>query len=88
MTIVSLDRAPPVVVALRTRRRSWFARVIDAVYESRMRSAQAVIARYRGVMPIATKRTMEPPLRLVALGAARETVANDARAIVARTQRR
>ena len=88
MTILSFNRAPPVVAAPRTRRRSWFARVIDAVYESRMRSAQAVIARYRGVMPIATKRTMEPPLRLVALGAARETVADDARAIVARTQRR
>ena len=88
MTILRLDRAPPVVVALRTRRRSWFARVIDAVYESRMRSAQAVIDRYRGFMPIATKRTMEPLLRLDAVSAARENVANDARAIVARRQRR
>ena len=51
MTTISLDRTPS-VVAPRTRRPGWFARFMAAMQESRMRSAQAVIARYRGFMPV------------------------------------
>jgi len=58
MTVFSLDRAPS-VVAPRARRPGWFARFIAAVQDSRMRSAQAVIARYRGFMPV--ERPGDPP---------------------------
>jgi hypothetical protein len=51
MTTFSLDHMPS-AVAPRARRRGWFARFIAAVQESRMRSAQAVIARHRGFMPV------------------------------------
>ena len=67
MTTFSLDRAPP-EVAPRTRGPSWFARIIAAVQESRMRSAQAVIARYRGFMPIPTERWGDDTPRRVARG--------------------
>jgi hypothetical protein len=60
MTTFSLDRAPP-AAARRARRPSWFARFIAAVHESRMRSAQAVIARYRGFMPIEPERSGDDP---------------------------
>jgi hypothetical protein len=68
MTTFSLDRTPS-ALAPRARRPGWFARFIAAVQESRMRSAQAVIARYRGFMPVdrsgaaPTARNADPPPR-------------------------
>jgi hypothetical protein len=37
--------------ARRAQRRGWFARVMDALHESRMRSAQDVIARHSHLLP-------------------------------------
>jgi hypothetical protein len=55
MTTLSLDRTPavhrPSAVARRARRRSWFARFLAALYESRMRAARIEIARHRHLLP-------------------------------------
>src|SRR5215471_16245312 len=48
MSTLSLS---PSAVARRSRRRSWFARAMAALQESRMRSARETMARYRHLLP-------------------------------------
>jgi hypothetical protein len=49
MSTLSLHLSPSAVA--RRSRRSWFARFIAALQESRMRSARAEIARHRHLLP-------------------------------------
>lgn len=55
MSALSLHLSPSGVarrsVARRARRRSWFARFMAAVHESRMRTAREVIAQHRHLLP-------------------------------------
>jgi len=48
MSTLSLS---PSAVARRSRRRSWFARAMAALQDSRMRSARETVARYRHLLP-------------------------------------
>jgi hypothetical protein len=50
MTTLGLELSPS-TVARRSRRTSWLARVLAAVQASRMRTAQAEIARHRHLLP-------------------------------------
>jgi hypothetical protein len=50
MSTLSLHLSPS-GVARRSRRRSWFARFIEALQEARMRSACETIARHRHLLP-------------------------------------
>ena len=49
MSTLSLHLSPSAVA--RRSRRSWFARFIAALHDSRMRSARAEIARHRHLLP-------------------------------------
>jgi hypothetical protein len=50
MASLALEFSPS-AVARRSRRRSWFAALVAAVQDSRMRSARAEIARHRHLLP-------------------------------------
>ena len=50
MATLGLDLSPS-ALARRSRRHSWWARFMAAVYESRMRSARAELARHRHLLP-------------------------------------
>ena len=50
MSALSLDLSPS-TVARRSRRRGLFARLLAALQQSRLRSAQEVIARHRHLLP-------------------------------------
>ena len=50
MSALSLELSPS-AIARRSRRRSWLARFVALVQESRMRSARAEIARHRHLLP-------------------------------------
>ena len=49
MSTLSLHLSPSAVA--RRSRRSWFARFIAALHDSRMRTARAEIARHRHLLP-------------------------------------
>ena len=50
MSALSLELSPS-AIARRSSRRSWLARFVAAVQESRMRTARAEIARHRHLLP-------------------------------------
>jgi hypothetical protein len=50
MSTLSLELSPS-AIARRSSRRSWLARFLALVQESRMRTARAEIARYRHLLP-------------------------------------
>jgi len=58
MSAFSLDLSSPVATR-RVRRRGWLARVVTAVEASRMRSAQATLARHRHLLPAELERAAE-----------------------------
>ena len=55
MSTLSLHLSPS-AVARRSNRKSWLARFIAALQESRMRTAREVIARHRHLLPMDLQR--------------------------------
>jgi hypothetical protein len=55
MATLGLDLTPS-ALARRSRRRSWLARFMAALYDSRMRSARAELARHRHLLPAELER--------------------------------
>ena len=56
MATLGLDLTPSALARRSRRRRSWLARFIAAVHESRMRSARAELARHRHLLPAEFER--------------------------------